>query len=514
MGLDNGRCTMRNSTQANGRKPFPARPDRKRLARGWFRLAWACMALVFCPCPVFAQSFRLGMIDWIMQAKTEVGYDSNVDDAYPEEQEPFRERADFYWMPGLTLRSLPLVMAPRTTYNVNAGLAYQDYFERSDLDTALYNAQLSFRTATPRLTLGGMGGTDYSVDGVAESYIPGGVGRDPTLTQTAGAFAGLLYRALRLDGRVDFTSERHDLEEYWDGDQDETTLFAGAQLTPLTKLILNASWQKTITLLTLSGEETDETEYAVGTTLNLFSWGGLFYTWERTITQMNTTDQADLETVSTFGLTGTIPVEFIRHPKITYALGMSYEEEETEETGVTEKTWEPTHTITVSDDFQISRSLRLSGSATWQSDLAGSAVWQQNDIETDEISFIYNILLEHQLAPKVRHGLTFTQEPEPTFGSTADTKTTTYGYDFKWGDLLVKGLDMNFNASYEESTPLEEAAETEQTTLLTFGLMHTRPLSRKLSRIISYQYTREDSNFHDAGPNQKHLAIYGFTYDF
>ena len=505
---------MRNSPQANGRKPLPTRPDRKHLVGVFFRLSWVCLALILLPNSSFAQSFRLGMIDWFMQAKTEVGYDSNVDDAYPEEQEPDRKRADFYWMPGLTLRSAPLVMAPRTTYNVNAGLAYQDYFERSDLDTALYNAQLSFQTATPRLTLGGMGGTDYAADGIAESYVPGGVGRDPTLTQTAGAFATMLYRALRLESRVDFTSERHDLEKYWDGDQDETTLFAGAQLNPLTKLVLNASWQKTITLLTLSGEETDETEYDAGATLNLFSWGGLFYTWERTITQINTTDQTDLETVSTFGLTGTIPVELIRHPKITYALGMSYEEEETEETGVTEETWEPTHTITASDDFQLSRSLRLSGSATWQSDLAGNALWQQSELDTDEISFLYNISLEHQLAPKIQHSLIFTQEPEPTLGSTTDTKSTTYGYDFKWGDLLVKGLDLNFNASYEEETPLVEAAETEQTTTLNFGLRHTRPLTRKLNRIISYQYTWEDSNFHDAGPKEKHLAIYGFTYDF
>lgn len=504
---------MRNSTQANGRKPLPTRPDRKRRAGVFSRLSWACWALLLLPCPGFAQSFRLGMIDWFLQAKTDVGFDSNVDDAYPEEQEPDRDRADFYWMPGLSLSSAPLVMAPRTTYNLNAGVAYQDYFARNDLDTALYNAQLAFQTATPRLTLGGMGGIDYAADGIAESYVPGGVGRDPTLTHTANAFAGLLYRALKLDGRVDFTSERHDLEKYWEGDQDETVLFAGAQLTPLTKLVLNASWQKTITLLTLSGEETDETEYAAGATLNLFSWGGLFYTWEQTIT-LDPMDQATEETISTFGLTGTIPVELIRHPKITYSLGMSYEEEKNDATGVTDKSWEPTHTITVSDDLQLSRSLRLFGSATWQSDLAGNALWQQNELETDEISFIYNVSLEHQLAPKVQHALTFTQEPEPTFGSTTDTKTTTYGYDFNWGDLLVKGLAMNINASYEENTPLVEAAETEQTTLLTFGLTHTRPLSRKLNRIISYQYTREDSNFHDFGPNEKHLAIYGFTYDF
>ena len=504
---------MRIRTQTNGRKPFPARPERKCLASGLSRLAWACLALMLLPCPVFAQSFRLGMVDWFLQAKTEVGYDSNVDDVYPEEEDPYREKSDFYWMPGLTLRSAPLVMAPRTTYNLNAGIAYQDYFTRNDLDTALYNAQLSFQTANPQLTLGGLGGVDYSADSSAESYVPGGVSRDPTLTYLANAYANLLYRRLRIDTRADYSSERHDLERYWDGDQDETTLFAGAQLNPLTKLVLNASWQKTITLLTLSGEETDETEYAAGTTLNLFSWGGLFYTWERTVT-LDPLDQATEETVSTFGLTGTIPVELIRHPKITYSLGMSYEEEENDATGVTEKSWEPVHTITASDEFQISRSLRLSGTAMWQSDLAGNALWQQNELETDEISFIYNIMLEHQLAPKVRHALTFAQEPEPTFGSTTDTKTTTYGYDFKWGDLLVKGLDMSFNASYEESTPLEEAAETEQTTLLTVGLVHTRPISRKLSRIISYEYSREDSNFHDAGPNEKHLAIYGFTYDF
>ena len=59
-----------------------------------------------------------------------------------------------------------------------------------------------------------------------------------------------------------------------------------------------------------------------------------------------------------------------------------------------------------------------------------------------------------------------------------------------------------------------EAAETEQTTLLTFGLTHTRPLSRKLNRIISYQYTREDSNFHDEGAMEKHLATYSLTYAF
>ena len=136
-------------------------------------------------------------------------------------------------------------------------------------------------------------------------------------------------------------------------------------------------------------------------------------------------------------------------------------------------------------------------------------------VDEDEISFVYNVSLEHRLAPTDKHALTLTREPEPMFGSTSDTDTTTYGYDFSWGDFIFQNLKMTFNATYEESTPLEEKApETEKTINYTFGLNHTRPLSRKLNRIVSYTYTSEDSNFHDFGPNEKHLAIYGFTYDF
>ena len=495
---------MRKSTQTNGRKPIPDRSDGGGLAKAFVRWTCAFAFLFLFPRFGFAQTMRLGGIDWFLQAKTDVAYDSNVDDAYPEEEDPDRDKADFYWMPGLTLRSSPWVMAPRTTFDMGAGLAYQDYFNRNDLDTELYNARLSFQTANPQLSLGGGAGTDYDLSSSADEYKPGGVSRDPTLTQTADVFANLLYRALRVETHVDFTSERHDYEEYWDGDNDETVLFAGATLMPVPKLTLLGSWQNTTTLFTLSNEEEDETVYTADATLNLFSWGGFYYNWERTITVEKLTDETTDETISTFGLRGAIPLEVLRHPKITYSFGAAYEEEEHQETGETTKTWEPVHTIMASDDFQISKSLRLAGGATWSSEVAD-----------DEISFIYNAKLEHQLAPKVRQALIFTREPKPTFGSTADTDTSTYGYDFSWGDLVFANLTMRFNATYEESTPLEEQPpETEKTTTYTFGLYHIRPLTRKLSRTLSYEYSSEDSNFHDSGPNEKHLAIYGFTYDF
>ena len=132
---------MRNSPQANGRKSIPARPARKRLAKARVRLAWACVALFFFPQFVFAQSFRLGMVDWNLRAKTELAYDSNVDDVYPEDEDAYRETSDFYWMPELTLRSVPWVTAPRTTYNLDAGIAYQHYLPRDPPHPALYQAR-------------------------------------------------------------------------------------------------------------------------------------------------------------------------------------------------------------------------------------------------------------------------------------------------------------------------------------------------------------------------------------
>ena len=495
---------MRKSTQTNGRQPVPVPTDRNRLVRLSVLLPCALLLVALFPRSGAAQTLRLGVTDWFLQAKTDVGYDSNVDGVYPEEEDPDRKTSDFYWMPGLTLKSAPWVMAPRTTFDVLAGVSYQDYFNRNDLDTELYNAQLTFQTANPRLTLGGMAGTEYDLSSSADEYKPGGVSRDPTLTQQANVFANLLYRALRVETRVDYTQERHDYEEYWDGDNDETVLFAGATLNPLTKLALMGSWENTTTLYPLSNEEEEETVYTADVALNLFSWGGFYYTWERTITIEKLTDATTEDTISTFGMRGSLPLELLRHPQITYSLGFAYEEEENEETGVVDKTWEPVHTLTASDDLQISRSLHLRGSATWDSKVAD-----------DEISFVYNAALEHQLAPKVQHALTLTREPKPTFGSTSDTDTTTYGYNFNWGDFVFQNLTLRFTATYEESTPLEEKApETEKTTTYSFGLNHTRPLSRKLNRIIAYTYTSEESNFHEFGPNERHLATYGFTYDF
>ena len=463
--------------------------------------------LVFWPFAVHfasAQTFRLGPFNMNMVGTVDLAYDSNVDDlAEQEEDKPGKARSDFYWMPRLSITSEGVPMRPSTTLGLSANAGYQYYLQRLDLNTETYNFTANFQTAHPRLTLNGSASAIYDISSMDHEYVPGGVKRDPTLTHLANVAASWKYRRLRLEGAASFTRERHDYEEYWEGDNDESTLMVGAYLDLLAKLSMNATWQKTLTTFTLEDKTTDEVAMTWGANWNLFSWGGFYYTWENTTTVSQPGgDEAD-ETTITFGLTGAIPVEFLRRPKLTYSLGYQYEEETSPDGEVTKK-WQPVHTITASDEFQISKTVLLAGNATWS-----------DDVDVDEVQFQYNVNLSQQLGARARHALAFTQEPRPTFGSTSDTETTTYGYTFSVRDLLFYNLSFSFGATYEESTPLGVSdAETEKTTNLTAGLTHTRALSRKLSRTLSYTYTWEKSNFDEMGPTIKHLVVYGLAYQF
>ena len=413
-----------------------------------------------------AQILRLGPFQFSATATCEFGYDSNAEDVYPEEVDPNYPEGDFYWMPGLQISSQPVTTAGRTVMNLAASVAYQDYFKRNDLDTTLYNVSLNLQAVHPRLTFTGLLSSEYTADGAKDTYVPGGATYDPMFSHNANFGALWNYRKVRLEAIVDFLQERHDKEEYKIGDKDELTYTASAY------------W-------------------------DVFTWGSLFYTWEKKLTTLTETDEETDETTQTFGVTGAIPVEILRRPQLSYSFGISYEDE-TIDPGEREKRWEPTHTVTAMDEFQLSKALRLSASATWE-----------KSMDEDEVTFIYNVMLEQLLGPRARHAVTFSQEPRSTLGSNSETETTTYAYDFSIRDLFVYNLMFVAGVTYEESTPLgDDAAETEKTTTWTFGLTHNRQFSRKLSRILAYTYSSEDSNFHTEGPMEKHLITYSLNYVF
>ena len=71
----------------------------------------------------FAQILRLGSFDLFMTASMDLAYDSNVDDVYPEEEEPGYPMGDFYWMPGLSIRSQPVGLSPHTSLDIAGEIA-------------------------------------------------------------------------------------------------------------------------------------------------------------------------------------------------------------------------------------------------------------------------------------------------------------------------------------------------------------------------------------------------------
>ena len=143
-----------------------------------------------------------------------MAYDSNVDDAYPEEESKTLRKDDFYWKPGISLAAAPTRLRPSSTLGVTANVAYEDYFKRNDLDTALYNIALSLNTAAPRAQFGASAMVDYSVENSEDTYRPGGYTRDPSLTYTGDLHFNWNWNRLSATAAGTYTRERHDYEEY------------------------------------------------------------------------------------------------------------------------------------------------------------------------------------------------------------------------------------------------------------------------------------------------------------
>lgn len=436
-------------------------------------LALALLLAFAFPASLRAQILRLGPFDIFSSVHTEIAYDSNVEDSYPDELEEGLKNEDFYVLGKLSANTAA-ALRPNARVTLSGGFGYQKYFERDDMDSPLYNAAATLNVVLPPMfTLNANASVAYTSDSADEEgvtrndvYYPGGKRRDPELTVDLGTALQWHWRQLRAEGRVTWAREAYDNEASKEGDNDETTYFAAAY------------W-------------------------DVFTWGSVYYSWERTETiHPNIDGEDETEVKKNFGLSGAIPLSWIPHPHFTYSIGIESEESDTD--SEKDATWEPTHTITAEDSFQINKSLRLSGSATWE-----------RAIYDDEITFEYNISLAHTWGSHITQTLNFTQEPKRTFASNSDTKTTTYGYDLGIRDFFLRGLSAGFNASYEISEPLEtDDPEIEYTTTLSASIAHSKQFSKRLTRTLSYTYTWEHSNFHEDDAQVKHLVVYGYDYVF
>lgn len=416
------------------------------------------------PAVSFAQAsvYRIAGFDFTLSGSLALNYSSNVEQEYPEEHNENYTKDDFYLVPSLTLAGAPIRINPVTTLSIGGTVGYEKYFERHDLDTETYNANIALNSNLRYLSLNAAAiferSTENSED---ETYKPGGYSRDPQETQEFSFGAAWNYQRLSANFTTDYTRERHDYEEYKDSDQDEFT------------------WDFTLNLA-------------------LYSWASLYWTHSYDWTHTILDDIKETEIEDDFGISFTGSIG--RHPQISGSVAMEREQGNKVEDG---KNWKPVFEISVTDSYDLTKYVSVSAGLTWG-----------DDKEEDEVSFTYYANLTHRMPPYITQTFAFTCEPLETFGSDADTESTSYTYTLAISPFFVKGLAFNGSADYTIDKPLDKSSPTEYTTTYNAGLAHTRPLSRKLSRTLSYNYSWEKSNFHHDGANEEHLVTYQLNYLF
>lgn len=456
--------------------PAPRPHASRLLACSLARIA-ACLVPLL-PIPASAQILRLGPFDIVSSIQTEIAYDSNIDDVYPEEEIDGIQPGDFYAM-GKINASTRASLRPNTTLVLSGGFGYQKYLEREDSDIPLYDAIATLSvTLPPMFTLDANASavfTSEALDQPGEKrdnvYYPGGKRRDPKLTVSCDSAINWKWRQLRAEGHVSWVREAYDHEDSKLGDNDETTYSAAAY------------W-------------------------DVFSWGSIYYSYEHVFTTHPHSSEGEnptpdeTEITKNFGLSGSIPLSWIPHPQLTYSIGIESEDSNT--SAEKDATWEPSHTLSAQDSFPITPSLLFSGSLTWE-----------RAIYDDEITLTYSLSLRHSWGKHIVQDLQFDQEPSKTFGSNQDTKTTTYSYSLGISDFFLRGVSTGFSARYEISEPLEDENPTiEYTTNFSAHIGHSKSFSPRLSRTLNYTYTWECSNLHIDGAQEKHLISYGLNYVF
>ena len=425
-----------------------------------------CVVIALGPTAAMGDLLKVGPFTFQPSASLTLGYKSNVDGAYPEEQEPEYQKGDFYVKPGIALVAEPLRLRPHTTVQLGGHWEYEKYFKRTDQNTDTYELTTGFDTVQQYLTLNGAftaaRKTEHDKD---NTYYPGGNSRDPNNTIDASINAQFTLRKLRLQAGQAYSREVHDLERFQDNDQVEWTTTAAAYY-------------------------------------DFTTWLNAFYTYERTYTEyLSSGEESKTEVTHEVGIGGTVPKSILRRPDVTWSVGMIHEDKGDGE----EVEWKPKYALGGSDNYQLAKYLTLSWNVSWDS---------EKKEDDEDVGFSYGATLTHVWGPYITHSVSYNREPLDTMGSTADTDTTTYSYSLSIANFFLKGMTAGYDFSYEIAEPQAKDSETERTTTHSASLSHSRQLTKRLSRTLSYTYSWENSNFHHDGAKQEHQVEYLLNYIF
>lgn len=403
-----------------------------------------------------AQFLRLGPFDINATAGIEGVYTTNVDEQRPSEYGPGESRDDYYSV--LSFDATVLAELGRYfTIDSTLNLSWERHYKRKDLNETERSdpfANLRFHNtyAPGHYTFDTTLSHEETYEKHDSVYQPS-AGSKRVIRQSNTASADLTWQRDRWSWGVgyDYIQDRYLDDEFESGDQDEHTLNAFLR------------WEMTSRLDSFYEFDRNKTDLIHPAT-NVVAAEG----WE-------TTHRVGLD------------FRMLDRPATTYTLAMERSEEPS---GLGDNEgWEPVHTLTMSDDLDLTRSLRLSGSAQYS---------LEEHPESDEVTFTYNVSLEHLLSRTADHRVTLTREPATTFGSTATSDSTTWDYTFSKRDLFLYGLNLETGVTYETDDPMDPSdAPTEEILRYHADLGQTRPLTRRIDRTLAYRWSYEDSNLED-----------------
>lgn len=408
---------------------------------------------------------RLGPFDLESDTGLEAVYTTNVEGERPSEATA--EREDYYLVWDLNLSSTA-ELTERTRLDLGTGIAIEKHFVRKDLD----NSQspfgliaLGFETDLDPLKIYGAVEYERSSDSTDDMYAPSRLqrkGRQVGSSLEYNLGADWIATYYEVGASYEVTRERYDESRYEAEEKNDTSFKWYVQLLPLESISVRYEKEYTFTeLINVPGEEEeDETETIEIIFNKLFS--------------------------------------LIERPEINYMIGVERNYEDGETDG-----WELIHTLLLSDEIQLNSSTFLKYYAEYT---------YEDDPEEDDISFIYGVTFDQDISETISHTLSLTREPVATLGSTDDTDKTEYGYSIIKSDFFVYNLDLSFDVTYTIDRP-PPGDPVEKKMDYSLSLQHDAIINSSLTRIISYEYTRESSNQEDEILDE-HRVTWAYEFKF
>ncbi|HMP71804.1 MAG TPA: hypothetical protein PKE55_00935 [Kiritimatiellia bacterium] len=415
------------------------------------------------------QFLRLGPFDFDAVTGVELIYTTNVEQERPSEST--EEREDYYGVWSFDLRSTA-DFNPRTKVQIDTGVAIEKHVNRPDLDNSerpFGRVNARFDTDFTPLMLYGAYRFERTSESTDDVFVPGG-GRRREVGTTRDWILGLdiVFRYLRAGISYGFVEDRFDDVRLAFAETDEATLTYYAELIPSRyfSVFYKMERRKTDFINVPDGEgdwlETEELKLRINI-------NELFELWPR--------------------------------PQITYSIGIEREEEQLDENAES-RGWELTHTLRVFDDYDASPTLRWGYFFQYE--------YKQNRA-SDEVAFQYGIKVTHEISPRATHSFSASREPIRTLGSTQDTDETKYNYTLSLRDVVFPEVSMGVAIGYSISDPVQ--GPTEKIWDYAFRLGHARALNSRLTRRLTYTFTREDSNLQDELLDVHEVSL-AFIYSF